>query len=77
MPENDKVNGCNITTVGDFWLQDGSNYLAHDVDLPYYGLGAFVDLDDDGTLEFVHMMASKQSGEGSTSQVLYNQFVKQ
>ena len=60
---------------GGTWDQDGKTYTAYDVDLPYYGLGALFDLDGDGTLEFIHLMASKESGAGSTAQVLYNRFI--
>jgi hypothetical protein len=47
------------------------------VDLPYSGLGAFFDLDNDEQLEFMHLLVSKGAGEGSTAQILSNQFAPQ
>lgn len=80
LPDDAPVEGCNVVDVAaplPTWTQDGKTYTAYDVNLPYYGLGALFDLDGDGTLEFIHMMASKQSGAGSTTQVLYNRFIVQ
>jgi hypothetical protein len=77
LPEDSPVNGCNVTAVPGSWTQDGSTYITNNVNLPFYGLGALFDTDGDGNLEFIHMMASKQSGAGSTSQVLHNRFVVQ
>jgi len=77
LPDGSPVSGCNVTTPTETWEQDGKTYLAYTVDLPYYGLGALFDLDGDGTLEFINFMASKESGAGSTAQVLYNQFTVQ
>jgi hypothetical protein len=77
LPEDSPVNGCNVTDVPGNWTQDGSDYITNNVNLPFYGLGALFDTDGDGNLEFVHMMASKQSGAGSTSQVLHNRFLVQ
>jgi hypothetical protein len=74
LPDETPVNGCNIATPSEQWEQDDKFYTAYDVNLPFYGLGALFDLDGDGTLEFIHVMASKESGAGSTAQVLYNQF---
>jgi hypothetical protein len=77
LPDGSPVSGCNVVdpVIGAKWTQDGIEYTAYTVDLPYYGLGALFDLDGDGTLEFVHMMASKESGAGSTAQVLFNKFI--
>ena len=76
-PEDDDVSSeCNVTTPGEKWPDD-ITLTAYDVDLPYSGLGALRDLDDDGNLEFIHLMASQGSGAGFTSQVLYNQFIVQ
>jgi hypothetical protein len=79
LPEESPVNGCTLVEAlpGNTWDQDGKTYTAYDVDLPFYGLGALTDTDGDGNLEFIHMMGSKQSGAGSTSQVLYNRFIVQ
>lgn len=79
LPDGSPVIGCNVVlpVVGATWDQDGKTYTAYTVDLPYYGLGALFDLDGDGTLEFVHMMASKESGAGSTAQILHNRFIIQ
>jgi hypothetical protein len=81
LPEESPVNGCNVVDPNadppEKWEQDGRFYTTDDVDLPYYGLGARFDTDGDGNLEFIHMMASKQSGAGSTSQVLHNRFLVQ
>jgi hypothetical protein len=82
LPEGSPVSGCSLvdpeaSPPANSWTQDGKTYIAYDVALPYYGLGALLDVDDDGILEFVHMMASKQSGAGSTSQVLHNKFLVQ
>ena len=74
LPEGSPVNGCNVAPGPGTWVQDSKTYTAYTVELPYYGLGALFDLDGDGTLEFIHVMASKESGAGSTAQVLYNQF---
>jgi hypothetical protein len=65
------VSGCTLLPLNTI-LPDGSP--AKDVDLPYFGLGALFDLDGDNTLEFVHLMASKEV-QGSTSQAQYNQFI--
>jgi len=61
------VSGCNISTeIGALNIDD----------LSFNGLGALVDSDDDGTLEFVQLMAgSGSSGGGVTSVALYNQFI--
>ena len=67
------VSGCTLTPLNTI-LPDGSP--AKDVDLPYFGLGALFDLDGDNTLEFIHLIASKEV-EGSTSQAQHNQFTVQ
>jgi hypothetical protein len=82
LPDGSPVLGCNIVDPNasipdNQWEQDGKTYTAYDVNLPYFGLGALFDLDGDGNLEFVHMMGSKESGTGSTTQILYNHFVVQ
>ena len=81
LPEDSPVNGCNVVDPNavppEKWEQDSRFYTTDDVNLPFYGLGALFDTDGDGNLEFIHMMASKQSGAGSTSQVLHNKFVVQ
>ena len=68
----DPISGCNLAVPNFDILPDGSP--AKDVNLSYFGLGALFDLDADGTLEFVHLMASKEV-EGVTSQAQYNQFI--
>jgi len=68
------VAGCTVLQVGET-LPDNSS--AKDVDLQYFGLGALYDLDADGKLEFIHLMASKSGGAGTTAQALYNRFIVQ
>jgi hypothetical protein len=75
-PDNDPVSDCSVTLPG-APLPDDDTRIAYEVDLPYSGLGAFFDLDADGKLEFIHLMASQGSGSGSTSQALYNRFIVQ
>jgi len=82
LPEGSPVLGCNVVDPNaplpdNQWVQDGVTYNAFDVNLPYFGLGALVDTDDDGNLEFIHMMGSKESGAGSTAQVIHNRFIVQ
>jgi hypothetical protein len=65
-----------LETIGT--LSDGCNVLLNPVvNLDYDGLGAIVDFDGDGTLEFVHLMRSTSGGAGFTAQALYNQFILQ
>lgn len=64
--------GCNVVPPNT--PLPGNIGIAKDVALPYYGLGAMFDLDEDGNLEFIHLMASK-GVEGVTSQAQYNQFI--
>ena len=66
------ISGCNLAEPNVYILPDGSP--AKDVNLPYFGLGALYDLDGDGTLEFIHLVASKEV-QGVTSQAQYNQFI--
>jgi len=66
------ISGCNV--VDPNTPLPGGIGIAKDVDLPYYGLGAMFDLDEDGSLEFIHLMASK-GVIGVTSQALNNQFI--
>jgi hypothetical protein len=68
------VAGCTVLLPGTL-LPDNSS--AKNVDLHYEGLGALYDLDADGKLEFIHLMASKAGGAGTTAQALYNQFIVQ
>ena len=63
------VAGCTVLLPGTPLPTGGS---AQDVDLPYFGLGALFDLDGDGKLEFIHLMASQ--GGATTAQALYNEF---
>jgi len=51
--------------------------LTFTVNLDYTGLGALSDIDDDGNLEFVHLMGSSGGGSGATAQALYNEFTIQ
>lgn len=73
---NPDVSGCTVTQVG-VQMPELSNKPAQDVNFTYLGLGALFDTDDDGNLEFIHLMASKGSGQASdpaTTQALYNRF---